>query len=113
MSDYRLIYSTWPDAATAEDAANAVVRSGLAACANILPGAVSVFRWEGKLQREQEAVMLLKTTADEAPALVARLAELHPYDTPALVALAIDGRVSAAKFLDWIGAACGPEPALE
>lgn len=113
MSNYRLIYSTWPDAVSAEQAAGAAVRSGLAACANILPGAVSVFRWEGEIQRAQEVVMLLKTTADQAAALVAALAAQHPYDTPALVALDVDAGASDAGFLDWVGAACGPEPALE
>ena len=113
MSDYRLIYTTWPDAQTAEDAGRAVVESGLAACANIIPGVVSVFRWEGQMKRESEVVMLLKTTVDQAAALIAALAARHPYDTPALVALDLDAAVSGQKFLDWIGAVCGPEPALE
>lgn len=113
MSDYRLIYTTWPDAGSAEAAARAVVESGLAACANILPGAVSVFRWEGAIQRETEAVMILKTTIDNAAALTAALAERHPYDTPAIVALDVDAEMSSQKYLDWIGAGTGPEPALE
>lgn len=108
MSGYRLIYSTWPDAGAAEDAARSVVESGLAACANILPGAVSVFRWEGATQREAEVVMVLKTTADKAAALSSALAALHPYDTPALVSLQVDAETSSPRFLDWIGAQCGP-----
>ena len=57
MSEYRMIYSTWPDAETAEAAARRVLDEGLAACANILPGAVSLYRWEGKIMRDPETVM--------------------------------------------------------
>lgn len=113
MSDYRLIYTTWPDAESAEAAARAAVEQGLAACANILPGATSVFRWEGAIQRETETVMLLKTTAENAHALRDALTAHHPYDTPAIVALDVDADASGARFLEWVGAATGPEPALE
>lgn len=102
MSDCRLIYTTWPDMETAESAARAAVESGLAACANILPGMVSIFRWDGAMQRETEAVMLLKTTADAAAALSSLLSSLHPYDTPAVMSLAVDAETSSGKFLKWI-----------
>jgi len=113
MSDYRLLYTTWPDAETAEAAARAAVKDGLAACANILPGMVSVFRWDGAIQREAETVMLLKTTAQQAPALRDALIARHPYDTPAIVALDVDAAASARPFLDWIAACAGPERAAK
>ncbi len=103
MSDFRLIYTTWPDADAAEAAAKEAVSDGLAACANILPSAVSVFCWEGELQRDSETVMLLKTTAEAAPRLIAALGARHPYDTPALVTLEVDEARSAQPFLDWVG----------
>lgn len=103
MSEHRLIYSTWPDSKTAEAAAAKVVEAGLAACANILPGMTSVFLWEGKSAREVECAMILKTSAAAAPALIAALAEDHPYELPALVALDLDEAASSAPFLAWIG----------
>ena len=102
MSDCRLIYTTWPDMETAESAARSAVESGLAACANIIPGMVSVFRWDGAVQRESEVVMLLKTTADGAAALSSLMSSVHPYDTPAVMSLAVDAATSSAPFLAWI-----------
>lgn len=106
MSGHRLIYSTWPDADSAEAAARAVIDENLAACANILPGAVSLYRWEGKVMRDPESIMILKTTADAAAALIERLADLHPYDTPALSALALDEAASHAPYLAWLDENC-------
>jgi len=73
-----------PDAATAGQIAAAAVEARLAACGNILPGVESVFRWEGTVQRETEALLILKTTAARIEALVALVQERHPYDLPAI-----------------------------
>lgn len=96
-----LVYSTFPDAAAAEAVAEALVGAGIVACANILPGLTSVFIWEGKLQREQEVAMILKTRAQLADAVVEEIGRRHPYDTPAIVVLPVAG--GGAGFLDWIG----------
>src|SRR5690606_14854701 len=69
MQDIVLVYTTWPDATAAEQAGRALVEARLAACANILPGMVSLYHWEGTLQRAQEAVMILKTRRDLARSL--------------------------------------------
>ncbi len=102
MTGWRLIYSTWPDPESAEAAAREMVESGLAACANILPGMVSVYVWDGETQRASETVMLLKTGAERASELTAALSARHPYDTPAILALDIDAARSFQPFLDWI-----------
>jgi len=104
MAETRIIFSTWPDAETAERAAREVVQANLAACANILPGAVSIYRWDDKVMRDPECIMILKTSTDTARALVQRLAAIHPYDTPALTALPIEAAQSHQAFLDWIKA---------
>lgn len=104
MDDILLLYTTWPDPDTAERAAATVIEENLAACANLLGPGVSIFHWEGQLQRAAEAVMILKTTRTVAPALRDRIVELHPYDTPAVVALPVETQASEAGFVEWV---CG------
>ena len=99
-SDAVIVYTTWPDADTATAAAEALVGQGLAACANILPAMTSVFIWEGKLRREQETAMILKTRKELADRLVAETRRHHPYDTPAILVLEVSGGFQ--PFLAWI-----------
>jgi len=96
----KLIYVTTASRAEAERIAETVVTEHLAACANILDGVTSVFHWDGKLCRESEAVLILKTTADKADALTARIKELHSYECPCIVILPIEG--GNKSFLEWI-----------
>tara|TARA_R110000868_G_scaffold53744_1_gene168495 strand:+ start:20196 stop:20546 length:351 start_codon:yes stop_codon:yes gene_type:complete len=110
MSKYRWIYTTWPDQAVAETAATTLVEEGLCACANILPAGVSVYRWEGQIERDAETVMILKTGAEVSAALAERIAALHPYDEPCILALAIDDAASAPGFLRWIDGAVRTRP---
>lgn len=102
MSDIRLIYTTWPDAQTAQRAARSLVEQGLAACANILGPMNSIYRWQGKIEMAGEVPVLFKTTTRQAAELVDRIASLHPYDVPAVVAWEVDEASSHAPFLDWI-----------
>lgn len=97
-----LVYATFPDAAAAQKVAEAVVMLRLAACANIVPGLTSIYIWEGRLEREQEVAMIMKTRAAVADRLVAEVRRLHPYTNPALVVLPVSG--GAAEFLAWIAA---------
>ena len=96
----KLIYVTAPSSEEAKKIAEAVVTERLAACANILAGVTSVFHWEGKLCRENEAVLILKTTEEKTDALTARIKELHSYECPCVVVLPIEGGDPA--FLEWI-----------
>ena len=95
-----LIYSTFPSAEAAATVGESLVTARLAACVNILPGMLSIYEWEGQLHRDPEAVMIIKTRAALAPAVVAAIAERHTYDTPAIVVLPIEG--GAAPYLDWV-----------
>ncbi|MDD3275622.1 MAG: divalent-cation tolerance protein CutA [Kiritimatiellales bacterium] len=96
----KLIYVTAPTREAAEQIAEAVVTEHLAACANILDGVISFFHWDGKLCREKEAVLILKTTEEKTDALTARIQELHSYECPCIVVLPIEG--GNPDFLDWI-----------
>jgi periplasmic divalent cation tolerance protein len=94
------VYVTAPDLDVAERIATAIVEEGLAACANLLPGMRSIYRWKGAVERADEIVLLLKTTPSRFDALEARVRELHPHETPCVVALPINR--GSAPYLDWI-----------
>jgi periplasmic divalent cation tolerance protein len=99
------VWVTAADAGSAEALGRAVVEERLAACANVLPGLVSIYRWEGVVQRDAEAGLLLKTREDLAERLAARLAELHDYDVPCIVAWPIAH--GSAAYLAWVRAQTG------
>ncbi len=96
----RLALTTAPNEAVAEQIALALVEEGLVACVNVVPGLTSIYRWRGTVEREQEALLILKTTASAFDALRARLVELHPYEVPELVALDVGG--GHGPYLDWV-----------
>ncbi|WP_323762391.1 divalent-cation tolerance protein CutA [Maricaulis sp.] len=102
MDSTRLVYTTWPDSESARAAAGTVLEEGLCACVNLLPGMTSLYRWQGRMESAAECVALFKTTSDRSAALGARLAALHPYEVPAILALPVDTAASDAGFLDWI-----------
>lgn len=99
-----LIYATAPTTQDAEAIGRALVEERLAACASVIPGMRSVYRWKDAVETADEAVLIIKTTAAKAGAAVARLAALHPYDTPAAATLAVDEATSHAPFLAWVRA---------
>jgi periplasmic divalent cation tolerance protein len=101
-----VVYTTWPDLASAELAAAALLDARLAACLNILPGMISLYRWEGRNERGTEVVMLIKTRCELADACVDNVRQHHPYTNPAALVLAVAG--GAEPFLAWINAATSP-----
>ena len=72
----------------------------LIACGTLLPGARSIYRWQGKVADERETMIVLKTRSACVPALQDAFAELHPYRVPELLALAVDSGLE--KYVDWI-----------
>jgi len=85
-----LVYTTWPSIVEAEVAGRAIVDRRLAACVNILPGMISHYWWEGKIERAEEVVMIIKTRATLADQVSAAVKELHSYTTPAVMVLAVE-----------------------
>ena len=96
------VYITAPDKATARDIGRALVDARLAACANILDGMTSVYRWQGRVEEAGEAVLIAKTREALVPALTEKVRALHRYECPCIVALPVVGGSQA--FLDWIDA---------
>ncbi|MFG1343596.1 divalent-cation tolerance protein CutA [Xanthobacter autotrophicus DSM 431] len=107
--DPRLVYSTFPSLDAAETVARALVEARLVACANILPGMVSLYRWDDRIERADEVVLLLKTTAARAGEVVEAVRSRHPYAVPAILVLPVEGGLPA--FLAWIGAEVTDTPA--
>ena len=97
-----LVFCTCPDPASARRIADAVVGERLAACVNLVPGLVSVYRWQGKIEQAGEILLLIKTTQDRLPALTARLTELHPHELPEVLAVEADAGLPA--YLEWVAA---------
>lgn len=95
-----LLYVTASDAEEAARIGRALVEARLVACANVIPGVRSIYRWEGAVQDEAEAVLIAKTDESRLDAATARIKALHSYDLPCVVALTITG--GNADFLDWI-----------
>ena len=95
-----LVYTTWPSIVEAEKAGRAIVEKRLAACVNILPGMISHYWWQGKIERGEEAVMIFKTMASLAEAVCAAVKELHSYETPAIMVLPVES--VDADYYKWI-----------
>lgn len=102
MTDVLLVLTTAPGAEEAARLARTLVEERLAACGNVVPGLRSIYRWEGKVQDEGEALLLLKTTRARFPALKERLLALHPYEVPEVLALPVEA--GAERYLSWVGA---------
>jgi periplasmic divalent cation tolerance protein len=106
MSERVVAFSTVGSPQDAERIARTLVDRRLAACVNILPGVVSIYRWKGELQRDDERMLVIKTRTDRLAALRDALVELHPYELPELVAVPIeDGH---AAYLSWIDESLRP-----
>ena len=85
-----LVYTTWPSIVEAERAGRTMVERRLAACVNILPGMISHYWWEGKIERAEEVVMIAKTRATMAGPVCGAVKELHSYTTPAIMVLPVE-----------------------
>jgi len=85
-----LVYTTWPSLVEAERSGRALVERRLAACVNILPGMISHYWWQGKLERGEETVALFKTRASLAEPLRQAVKEAHPYGTPSIMVMPIE-----------------------
>ena len=97
-----VVYVTCSDPAQAEAIARHLVEERLAACANLIPGMRSLYRWRGALESADETVLILKTTAVRVPALTTRVKQLHTYTVPCVVAVpVVDG---SPEYLAWIAA---------
>ncbi len=95
-----LVLCACPDAAGTETLAGSLVEQRLAACVNVVPDVRSTFRWEGEVERAQEVLLLIKTTADRFDALKESIVSVHPYAVPEVLALDVVSGLD--RYLDWV-----------
>jgi periplasmic divalent cation tolerance protein len=100
MDCCQLLLCTCPDSEVAATLAEALVENKLAACVNILPAIQSVFAWEGKVQREPEVLLLIKSRRTVYTQIETFISQQHPYDVPELIAF--DIREGLPQYLQWI-----------
>jgi len=100
MPDEKLVISTTGSKEEASRIATALVEGQLAACVNIVGPIDSVYRWQGKVDRAQEFLLLIKTTRSRSAAVMTRIRELHSYDLPEAIEVSIEG--GSAEYLKWI-----------
>lgn len=101
----KIVYSTFPSVVSAEAVARKLVEARLAACGNLLPAMISVYEWQGSLERADEVVLLLKTSAEKAAALMEALRQDHPYEVPAILLLPVEE--ASPAFAAWVVAQTG------
>ena len=99
-TDVVTVFVTAPERESALALARQVVEESLAACGNVIPNVSSVFRWDGKVNVEDEVLLILKTTRAKGPELIARVAELHSYEVPEVLSLRVQDGFD--PYLDWV-----------
>lgn len=99
-SEHLVVMNTCPDSETAGRIAADLVDLKLAACVQVLPGLQSYFHWDGKVDREEEHLLLIKTSSASYPALERRIRELHPYELPEIIGVPVSKGLPG--YLSWI-----------
>ncbi len=100
MTDAMVVLVTAPTPDVATGIARALVEEGLAACGNVVAGVRSIYRWEGKVVDEPEALLVLKTERRLLGAMKQRVEALHPYQVPEFLALPVEDGLG--PYLAWI-----------
>lgn len=97
---FAIAYITAGNKTEAEKIGETIVKERLAACANIFPEISSIYWWQEKMEKEKEAALFLKTTAEKIPEIIKRVEEIHSYDVPCIIAFSV--MAGNQKYLDWI-----------
>jgi len=93
---------TCPTRKVGQAIGHALVEDRLAACVNIVPGLTSIYRWEGKLCKDAEVLLIIKTRRAKLRSLIERVKNLHPYSVPEIIALPV--AAGSAPYLSWVQA---------
>jgi periplasmic divalent cation tolerance protein len=99
-----VVLTTWPDAEKARSAARTLIEEKLVACANLVPGVESIYRWQGAIETSSEVLIVLKSTIARYQALEARILSLHPYEVPEIIVLRVSDGLP--RYLRWVESNC-------
>lgn len=99
-----LALSTFPDRETAQRISNQLVTEKFAACANILPGIESIYRWKERIETGNETLVFFKLSEDRQSAFQEKLRSLHPYEVPEIVFIPISN--GSPEYLRWVAENC-------
>ena len=100
MPDACVVLVTAPDEEVAARICRGLVEEGLVACGTIVPRVRSVYRWEGEVCDESEALIVLKTDRARVPEVVRRVPDVHPYEIPEVLVLAVEA--GHVPYLEWV-----------
>ena len=98
--DVVLVVINFPDVAVARQIGTVLIQEQVAACVNLIPNVESIYRWDGKIEHDQECSALVKTTRVAYARLESRVQELHPYENPELLIVPLEG--GAPAYLQWV-----------
>lgn len=98
---YCLVLTAVSDGRTADRLADALVQNRLCACVSVVPGAISRYRWQGRLEQAEEAILIAKTSSSRYAEVESFLSREHPYECPEILKIPIEAGLPA--YLDWIG----------
>jgi periplasmic divalent cation tolerance protein len=99
-----LTLSTFPDAETARRISTQLVTEKFAACANVLPGVESIYRWKEKIESGNETLVFFKVSEERQQAFQDKLRLLHPYEVPEIISCNIDSGLP--EYLRWVIGSC-------
>ncbi len=105
MRKFLLVLTTLPEEKKAREVAEKLVEERLAACVTVSPAAQSFYRWKGRITKDQEHILFIKTKASVYSRLEARLKELHPYTVPEIIAFPVERGLE--KYLSWLSEETG------
>ena len=106
LDDCIVVFMTAANGEEAARLADMLVGAHLAACVQIMPEMESVYRWQGKIERQSEVLLLAKTTRAKFDELEREVLALHSYDTPEIIAVPVI--TGSAPYLDWLDRATDP-----
>ena len=111
MTDKVIVYTTCGNITEAESIARNLIDNRLAACVNVVPGLLSYYRWQGKVENDTELLLMIKTAGNLIDEVRNALETLHSYDLPEMIVLPIIG--GSPNYLEWLEQEVQPEPPAE
>jgi periplasmic divalent cation tolerance protein len=105
VTDAQLVLTMLPTADAAAEIARTLVEEKLAACCSLVPAVRSIYRWQEKIEDDNEVLVLIKTRTEQFERLKSRLLELHPYEVPEVLALPVEAGYAA--YLEWMAKSLG------